>query len=301
LNEYLILKMVSINKFTNFKRLDLKNTIIVFVYFFKKAIKIRPNLKERTVYTYYNHLIDLNGTLFEEIENCYVTDFKNTFNKRIKLRKNPSSDFEVFNQVFSFKEYLPVVNAYTTNFNSKANIALNIIDAGSNIGLTSLFFLDYFQNATIISIEPEIENFKILEFNLDSVKNSKAIKINGAIWSSNCKIKILNDFRDQLNWSFRVEESDQADDINAYSINQLIADNNFEIVDILKIDIEGSEKQIFTHPSSNLDFLKITKCIAVEIHDEFDCREAINMVLIEYGFVLFNEGELTIGINQKLK
>jgi FkbM family methyltransferase len=293
--------MVSINKFTNFKRLDLKNTIIVFVYFFKKAIKIRPNLKERTVYAYYNHLINLNGTLFEETQNYYVTDFKTTFHKRIKIRKNPSSDFEVFNQVYSLKEYLPVVNTYTTNFKNKADRALNIIDAGSNIGLTSLFFLDHFENANIVCIEPEIENFKILASNLDSAKKSKIIKINGAIWSSNCKIKIVNDFRDRSSCSFRVEESDQADAIPAYSVNQLIADNNFEILDILKIDIEGSEKQVFTSPTSNLDFLEITKCIAIEIHDEFDCREAIYKVLIEYGFVLHNEGELTIGINQKLK
>lgn len=164
-----------------------------------------------------------------------------------------------------------------------------------------MFFLDYFQNANIICIEPEIENFKILAFNLGGVKKSnKIIKINGAIWSSNCKIKIVNDFRDKSSCSFRVEESDQADAITAYSVNQLIADNDFKILDILKIDIEGSEKQVFTSPTSNLNFLKITKCIAIEIHDEFDCREEIYNVLIEYGFVLHNEGELTIGINQKL-
>lgn len=230
-----------------------------------------------------------------------MTDFKNTFHKRIKIRKNPSSDFEVFDQVYSLKEYLPVVNAYTTNFKNKANSALNIIDAGSNIGLTSLFFLDHFQNANIICVEPEIENFKILEFNLGRAKKSKIIKINGAIWSFNCKIEIVNDFRDRSSCSFRVEESNQVGAITAYPVNQLIAENNFDIVDILKIDIEGSEKQIFTHPSSNLDFLKITKCIAVEIHDEFDCREQICNILMDYGFVLFNEGELTIGINQKLK
>lgn len=293
--------MVNINKFTNFKRLDFKNINIVFHYFIKRILKIRPNLKERSVYAYYNYLIDLNGTLFEETQNYYVTDFKNTFNKRLKIRKNPSSDFEVFNQVYSLKEYLPVVNAYNNNFKNKADKALNIIDAGSNIGLTSLFFLDHFQNANIVCIEPEIGNFKILEFNLANAKNSKTVKINGAVWSSNCKIKIVNDFRDRSSCSFRVEQSNQADAITAYSVNQLIADNNFEIIDILKLDIEGSEKQVFTHPTSNLDFLKITKCIAIEIHDEFDCRKAIYEVLIEYGFVLFDEGELTIGINQKLK
>jgi hypothetical protein len=33
---------------------------------------------------------------------------------------------------------------------------------------------------------------------------------------------------------FRVEENDSTDAISAYSINQLIADNNFEVIDILK-------------------------------------------------------------------
>jgi hypothetical protein len=67
------------------------------------------------------------------------------------------------------------------------------------------------------------------------------------------------------------------------------------------MDIEGSEKQVFTSPSSNLDFLKITKCIALEIHDEFDCRSDIYKVLNDFDFKLFNQGELTIGINQNLK
>lgn len=293
--------MVSINKFTNFKRLDFNNISVVFWYFAKRILKIKPNLKERSVYAYYKYLIDLNGYLVEETESFYVTNFKNHFDKRIKLRKSPSSDFEVFKQIFSFKEYLPVVNAYKHNFSNAADYCPNIIDAGSNIGLTSLFFMDYFDNPNIICIEPEPENFRVLEFNLNRNRNSKTVKINGAIWSSNCKIEIVSDFRDRSNWSFRVEETDDTNAISAYTINQLIADNDFKILDILKIDIEGTEKQVFTSPSSNLDFLKITKCIAVEIHDEFDCREAIYKVLNEYGFVLYNEGELTIGINHKLQ
>lgn len=293
--------MVSINKFTNFKRLDLKNINVVILYFFKRILKIKPNLNERNVYVYYNYLINLNGYLFKETQNTYVTDFKNNFDKRIKLRKNPSSDMEVFKQIFSLKEYLPVVKAYNANFCNEADYCLNIIDAGSNIGLTSLFFMEYFDRSNIICVEPEVENFRVLEFNLKSTNNSKIVKINGAVWSSNCKIKIINDFRDQLDWSFRVEESNSPDAIYAYSINQLINDNDFKIVDILKMDIEGAEKQVFTSSTSNLDFLKITKCIAIEIHDEFDCREDIYNIFNKYGFVLFNEGELTIGINQNLK
>jgi hypothetical protein len=120
----------------------------------KRILKIRPNLNERNVYAYYNHSITFNGYLVEETEKFYVTDFKNNFNKKIKLRKNQSSDLEVFKQFFSYKEYLPVVNAYKDNFSIKADYCLNIIDAGSNIGLTLLFFMDYFDRPNIICIEP---------------------------------------------------------------------------------------------------------------------------------------------------
>jgi FkbM family methyltransferase len=193
------------------------------------------------------------------------------------------------------------VHAYNDNFVKKKDNRLNIIDAGGNIGLTSLFFLENFDRPNIICVEPEIENFKSLELNIDNNSNCKVVKINGAVWSSNCKIKIINDFRDKLDWSCRVEETRDAAGIQAYSINQLIEDNNFKELDILKMDIEGSEKQVFTSPSSNLDFLKITKCIALEIHDEFDCRSDIYKVLNDFDFKLFNQGELTIGINQNLK
>jgi FkbM family methyltransferase len=160
--------------------------------------------------------------------------------------------------------------------------------------------MDHFNKPNVICIEPEIQNFKILEYNIDGNNDSNVIKINGAVWSSNSKIKIIKDFRDKLEWSFRVEETQEMDGILAYSINQLVKDNSFEYLDILKIDVEGSEKQIFNKALSNLDFLKITKCIAIEIHDEFNCREDIYTVLDEYGFSYFNKGELTIGVNKNL-
>lgn len=290
--------MIKINKFTNFKRLDFKNISIVLRYYIKRLLKIKPNRREHAFYIFYNYLIESGGYLFEETDHHYVIDFKNNFAKRIKLRKKPSSDIDVFQQVYILKEYLPVVNAYKNNF--KNNDRLNIIDAGGNIGLTSLFFLENFDKPNIVCLEPEMGNFENLEFNLIGTYRNEIVLINGALWSSNCKIKVINDFRDQLDWSFRVEETKEEDAIEAFSINYLVRENGFEYIDILKIDIEGSEKQIFNPELSNLDFLKITKCIAVEIHDEFNCRQDIYTILTSYGFEYFDHEELTIGINKTL-
>jgi FkbM family methyltransferase len=217
---------------------------------------------------------------------------------KIKIRKSPSSDLEVYLQIFYGKEYQPVVDLYKKNCKNEKEYKLNIIDAGSNIGLTTLYFLNQFENANVICIEPEKENFKILTYNLEST-TSNINKVNGGIWSSNTNLKIVRDFRDMSDWGFRVEETDGDEGIKAYTINELIKNNSFDVIDILKIDIEGSEKELFLNDRSDLYFLNITKVIAIEIHDEFNCRNEIYDVLKKFEFNYFDVGQTTIGINKK--
>ncbi|MEI7507991.1 MAG: FkbM family methyltransferase [Flavobacterium sp.] len=292
--------MPKTNKFKNLKRLNFINAGIVLIYLIKTILKIKPSEKEIQVYVYYNILIHSNGYFKSETSDYYVTEFKNNSTKIIKLRKKPSSDIDVFQQVYGWEEYSEVVKQFKQHFHENSDYSINIIDAGSNIGLTSLFFLDHFNKPNIICLEPELENFKILDFNIKNNETHKIVKINAAIWSSNKKIKIVRDFRDRQDWSFRVEETNELDGVQAYSINQLVREYKYELIDILKIDVEGSEKQIFTSENANVDFLEITKCIALEIHDEFNCRNDIYKVLDNYGFSFFNKGELTIGINNNL-
>ena len=46
--------------------------------------------------------------------------------------------------------------------------------------------------------------------------------------------------------------------------------------------------------------LKKFRIIAIEIHDEFNCREAIYKILEDHNFTYFDDKELTIGVNQNL-
>ena len=53
--------------------------------------------------------------------------------------------------------------------------------------------------------------------------------------------------------------------LRAITIDQIAKDYLFTTIDILKIDIEGSEFELFSnnpHP-----WLSITKCIVIELHD----------------------------------
>ena len=82
------------------------------------------------------------------------------------------------------------------------------------------------------------------------------------------------------------------------TIEGLINDFNIETIDFLKIDIEGGEDEVFKD-FSKINWLDKVKVIALEIHDEFDCRKHIESNL-EKLFTLSHSGELTIGINKSL-
>ncbi len=284
-------------KLTQLHRLDIGNKLLILKYLLKRALHLKTSEKERTVNEFYFHLIRLNGFLKQDNAKDFVVYYPN-FSATIKLRKRPSSDLNVFNQVYEYKEYQPVVEVFKKHFPNVSE--LNFIDAGSNIGLTSVFFSKFFPNSRFINIEPDTSNFETMSYNLAANGIESVEQIKGGVWSTNSYLNIVSDFRDKNDWSFRVEETQEPTDIKAYSINHLIEKNKFDCIDILKIDIEGSEKEVLTSAKADVSYLAKTKCIAIEIHDEFDCREAIYEVLKKYNFEFFNSGELTIGINQSL-
>jgi FkbM family methyltransferase len=164
---------------------------------------------------------------------------------------------------------------------------LNILDLGANIGFTSAFLKQHLPNANILAVEPDESNYEVLihNFHGDSLK--------GAVWSHDCEVEICRDFRDGKEWSYYVREA-RGTGLKAYSIQTLMSDFDMPYVDILKMDIEGGEKEVFTNP----DFLKNVGIIAIEIHDEFQCRDLINNCLWEYGFTTEEHGELTVGFKK---
>ena len=246
------------------------------------------------VYNFFSFLGAYNGILVEFNNDAFVGSFPRISNECIQMRRLPSSDLNVFKQIFHWEEYLPVVEGYKIQFPGWRDHKIRIIDAGSNIGLTSLFFLKHFENSQIACVEPDQDNFKILNFNTSQFSTQKVQKFNAALWSEDTRVEIINDFRDRSDWAKRVSKADEGS-IEAFSLNRLVEKLKWKSIDILKIDIEGAEKEIFLNKRSNLSFLNITKCLAIEIHDEFDCRSEIYEKLREYKFTFFNAGELTIG------
>ena len=104
--------MTKTNKFSNLTRLNLTNIFIVLRYLVKTFLKLKPSQKENTIYIYYNYLINSNGYFLTETDEYYISKFKNNFTKIIKMRKSPSSDLDVFQQVYGWEDYKEVVKEY---------------------------------------------------------------------------------------------------------------------------------------------------------------------------------------------
>ncbi len=154
---------------------------------------------------------------------------------------------------------------YDINFSDKLKKpAKYVIDAGANIGLFSVLYKKKFCGATIAAIEPEQGNYRLLLKNIKNLNGVKALR--GGVWSKKCFLKI-NESKTGA-WGFTVSECEQKDsDIFAFSIPDIMKKYKFPYIDILKMDIEGSEMEVFQDEKC-LEWLKLVKVLIIETHDD---------------------------------
>jgi FkbM family methyltransferase len=234
-------------------------------------------------------------THFKKNNSEYILEVENSFN--LILRNQNFSDYDVFKQIFNHKEYDIVLKMMKLNSNLQNEKI--IIDAGANVGYTSIFFSNHLKSASIYGIEPSNANFEIFEKNIKFLIKPESIKTyNKALCEkSNMTFKTERNFRNKMDWAITTKEDDEGE-IQGITIDQVIQDNNLEYISLLKIDIEGAERFVFKE-GNDFSFLEKTQIIAIEIHDEFPVREEIYNILRINGFFIFEAGETTIGLNKR--
>ena len=169
--------------------------------------------------------------------------------------RNRTYDTNIFYQIF-------IADELETKYNGSIN---NILDLGANIGLSTLFFLRKFPETSIISVEPDVNNFKVLRKNTRNYENVKIINI--GIYGKNCALYLVDVGEGEA--SYRVLEFSKGyrviNEINCIDISALKLRYGIEQLDIIKMDIEGSESSCLIDYSH--DWLNHTKYLLVEIHE----------------------------------
>ena len=209
------------------------------------------------------------------------------YKSRFRLRKN-FADKYTFTQVF-------LDDQYNIDFPFQP---LTIIDGGANIGLAAAYFAYRYPEASIVAIEPSKNNFKMVQENTAAFKQIKAYC--KGIWSKSAYLHIIN-ATDHDN-AFIVEETAQnhKDAIPAVSIEDIMRQHNWKYIHILKLDIEGSEKEVF---ESGFEYwLPRTRAIIIEIHDHMrsGASKAVFQAITKYNFSFSLQHENLIFINQGL-
>jgi FkbM family methyltransferase len=146
-----------------------------------------------------------------------------------------------------------------------------IVDAGANVGFASAMFANRFPHARVVAIEPDAKNCEIFRRNCEAYANVKLL--HAAVWYRPGRMKIENP--DDASFLFRVTE-DQSDTggIPALTFSQIIAESGTDVIDVLKLDVEGAEKVLFEHGS---DWLRRVRLMIMELHDGYipGCSDAL--------------------------
>jgi len=163
-----------------------------------------------------------------------------------------SSDLAIFDEVVILRGYGFALDKAPTV----------ILDIGANIGLATLWFKQRYPAARVIAVEPDAENFELLKRNTAGLKDVELVQAALAPEDG-----IIGFERAGLNPSgYHIRDLKSGEKgVPAISMGSLLQRFGLEDVDLLKLDIEGAEKELFE--TTDIAWMDRVKTMAVELHD----------------------------------
>lgn len=184
----------------------------------------------------------------------------------VYVRGGPSFDTTVLYEMLVSEEYAPVGDLAAPQF---------IIDAGANIGMATLLFLNLYPTAHVVAIEPDQGNLDVCRRNLAPYAGRVTL-LEGALWNRPGRLQ-LEPNREE--WAIKVRNATPGEggSVEAFTLPDIVARHaHGKPVDFLKIDIEGGEREIFDEESA--EWLARVRNLAVETHGP-DCVERFTSAL----------------------
>jgi FkbM family methyltransferase len=169
-----------------------------------------------------------------------------------------TSDFRIYGQVMMQVEYaLPLRNPPRV-----------IVDAGANIGLTAIYLANRYPNARILAVEPDKGSFRQLCKNIAAYP--RVTPICAALWSTSGQMSWTGTPDRYGNRRIQVPDGLQQapviGQVDTITMPQLMAAHQVEFIDLLKVDIEGAEQEVFSTAEPWIDRVGV---IIAEMHDRY--------------------------------
>lgn len=179
---------------------------------------------------------------------------------RFLVRANRGSDSFIFGEVFEHKYYsVPLPASPST-----------ILDLGANAGFTAVYFARAYPNARLACVEPVPDNVRVLMHNLE-LNSVAAVVISAAVDVKDGEVLME---LGTMDYGHKIATSPIASrgmlKVEAFSIPTILRRLCWARIGLLKIDIEGHEKVLF---SGDCDWLSLVDNICIECHEGFTERD----------------------------
>lgn len=157
-------------------------------------------------------------------------------NKKFQLDVRSDADESVVAEIFLLREYAPIEPAL------KAAKTV-VLDIGAHKGFFALYVRSLNETVPVLAYEPEELNFAALKKHLRLNKIEGVTVKNAAVAASEGML-LLNVSEDSHNHSIVIAPGTTLQKkVSATTLDRIVS--KFEKIDVLKMDIEGAEFQIF--------------------------------------------------------
>jgi FkbM family methyltransferase len=161
-----------------------------------------------------------------------------------------SSDMSVFAQIFLDGEYELTLSRDPAW----------ILDLGSHIGLSVRWFAARYPGVPIVAVEPDADNHALLVRNTQGLPEVRVV--NAAVGGRSGSARLMNGEDDT--WAYRFEEA--SDGIPVLTVEELLKDLVGRGPGLVKMDVEGSEVEIF---AADCTWLDSVSDLLIETHERF--------------------------------
>lgn len=191
------------------------------------------------------------------------------FRNGIKIKTKEGIDTVTIAVIFVRKDY--------------GNVEKNsvVIDIGANIGIYSIFATSASKSTTIYAYEPEPNNFNLLLENIRLNKleeNIAPFKL--AICGRQGKRKLYLGDTSPFHSLYSESNFRGGVEVECVSLKDIFDENKIKECDILKLDCEGAEFEIFYNAPD--EYLRKIKKIRLEYHKKFQNRKYSIECLINF-------------------
>ena len=169
---------------------------------------------------------------------------------KIPIRTN-GYDHGLLDQIF-------VREDYRSNFHG----VQRILDLGANIGMATLYLSHCFPHAEIACVEPSPHNLPLLKRTV-ALNGIRARVFEGAAGAQAGMLELNISSNPDHTSAFPVDNAIARVSVPVVSVPEIMRSMSWDHIDLLKIDIEGGEKEVL---GSNNEWLKQVQIIMGESH-----------------------------------